>query len=207
MLLELSIEFSVVDATLQIFEEIFVLKWTTEALTAEDIDIAPTMVEWCIAELRYKAKIYKETGAISVYTGDVVKSDIAVSSELKEALRAAVTPLENIPSVDQDWHPNSGNKVLDLVHPSLFPVVYGLTRILPDSLLSLDDCIKRCGEGVVLPRRPTTETGFLDATGTPKPMDYCSNPFSCRFQWLPCDVEFADDGSTRYVLLPSRLVS
>lgn len=167
------------------------------------------MVDWCIAELRYKAGIFEETGAISIYNGDVVKSDTAVSSDLKDALRAAVAPLENIPPNQQDWHPNSDKKVLDLVHPSLFPVVYGLTRILPDTFVTLDDCIERCGEGVVLPIPPENESAFDTAGLPPYRLSYRRNygtkAFSRKFQWLPCDVEFSDDGNTRYVIVFSLI--
>ena len=38
-----------------------------------------------------------------------------------------MSPLESVPDSEKDWHPGSDGKVLDLVHPSLFPVIYGLT--------------------------------------------------------------------------------
>lgn len=40
---------------------------------------------------------------------------------------AAVAPLEEVPDSDKDWHPGSGGLVLDLVHPSLYPIVYDRT--------------------------------------------------------------------------------
>lgn len=149
-------------------------------MSAEGRDVSQKMVDWCIDELRYKAKIFEETGAISVYNGDVVKSDTAISPSLKAALREAVAPLEDVSERQKDWHPESDEKVLDLVHPSLFPLVYGRSRIVPDGLVGLDDCIDRCGEGVTLPI-PTETT-----SSTPG-----SDPFSKKFQWLPCDVDIA----------------
>lgn len=35
--------------------------------------------------------------------------------------------LEDVPEDEKDWHPGSDGRVLDLVHPSLYPVVYGRT--------------------------------------------------------------------------------
>lgn len=58
----------------------------------------------------------------------VIKSDTAVSSELKAALRTAAARLEDIPDRLKDWRPGSKGRVLDLVHPSLFPLVYGRSR-------------------------------------------------------------------------------
>ena len=42
------------------------------------------------------------------------KSDTLVSTDLKEALRKAAAPLEDVPASKQDWHPGSDDKVLDL---------------------------------------------------------------------------------------------
>ena len=90
-------------------------------------------------------KIY--IGAVAVYTGHVVKSDSIVPESLKLELQAAVAKLEDVPDEQKDWHPGSIGKVLDLVHPSLHPLVYGRTRVLETGTTSLDDCIARCGEG------------------------------------------------------------
>ncbi|KAF8647144.1 hypothetical protein AX16_006975 [Volvariella volvacea WC 439] len=154
------------------------------------------MMEWCIDELRYRAAIYQKTGYVYVYNGDVVKSDTAVPEELKLELRQAVRPLEDVPEKDKDWHPGSDEKVLDLVHPSLFPLVYGKTRILEDSLTSLDDCVERCGEGKVIPI-PSVEETQQEASAWSWQKKDPHVPFSRRFQWLPCDVEISKDGKGR----------
>lgn len=149
------------------------------------------MVDWCIAELQYKAKIFEKTGAVSVYNGDVVKSDTAVSESLKESLQAAVELLEDVSARFQDWHPYSDEKVLDLVHPALFPLVYGQSKILPDGKTNLEDCIARCGEGVVIPVPPEIETQLVKNTHSYD--HFVSNPYSAKFQWLPCDVDISGD--------------
>lgn len=55
--------------------------------------------KWCIDELRLKAGIYQETGAVSIYNAGVVKSDITISERTRNALIDAVRPLEMIPEV------------------------------------------------------------------------------------------------------------
>lgn len=40
---------------------------------------------------------------------------------------AATQSIENVPETLKDWHPGSNNQVLNLVHPSLYPLVYGRT--------------------------------------------------------------------------------
>ena len=138
------------------------------------------MVDYCIAELRYKVRIFEETGIVKVHHGDVVKSDTIIPASLKEELNSAVEPLEDVPADKQDWRPGSNDQILDLVHPSLYPLVYGYSRILPDSLTSLEDCIERCGEGIVVP--------------VPQPLDGDSeNLFSRKFQWLPYELDISGD--------------
>ncbi|TFK72603.1 hypothetical protein BDN72DRAFT_762932 [Pluteus cervinus] len=180
----------------KVFDDAIVKKWKEEATSAAlpNTEISDKMVDWCIEELRYKAKlpIFASHGAISVYDGDVVKSDTAIPQEVTEALKQAVVPLEDVPELQRDWHPGSNGQVLDLVHPSLFPLVYGTTRILPDSLTTLDDFAKRCGEGVTSSVPPESELGIEE-----KSQSYFRRTpdkvFSQKFQWLPCEVDISED--------------
>ena len=73
--------------------------------------------------------------------GCVVKSDVSVPAELVKALHEAVSKLEDIPSNKKDYHPGSDGKVVDLDHPSLYPLVYGITKILPRKRVNLEVCI------------------------------------------------------------------
>lgn len=154
------------------------------------------MFTYCIAELHHKTADFEKSGYIAAYDGDVLKSDLAISGLLKDALRKTVAPLEIVTNESQlDWHPNSDEKVLDLVHPSLFPVVYGRTRILPDGSVGLDDCVKRCGEGKQL-ELPQVENA---ATMTSRYYNDAMSPYSQKFQWLPCDVMFRNGDKPEYL--------
>ncbi|RDB17189.1 hypothetical protein Hypma_001699 [Hypsizygus marmoreus] len=178
----------------KVFDDTITAKWKSEALATRRRLISEKIVDWCIAELRYKARIFEDTGAVSVYNGDVVKSDTAIATSLKDALRKAVTPLEGVPAHQQDWHPGSNQKVLDLVHPSLFPLIYGRSRILRDSLVGLDDCISRCGDGEIIPIPPKEEASLSSSR---KQRGVEKKPFSTQFQWLPCDVDISDENDTK----------
>ena len=143
-------------------------------------DISGPMMNWVIEELRYKAKLFEDIGAVVVYTGHVVKSDSVVPESLKLELQAAVAELEDVPDKRKDWHPGSNGKVLDLVHPSLYPLVYGRTRVLETGTTSLEDCIARCGEGKTT-QIPSHEE--VDEEGI----------YSRNFQWLPCMVDISGE--------------
>ena len=160
----------------KIFDETIVAKWKEEALglNGNGTDISSNMVDWCIEELRYKADVFKQINCIETLDG-VWKSDTIISKELKSALQQAVAPLENIPEKEKDWHPNSNEQVLDLVHPSLYPLVYGQSKILPDDICDTNDCMTRIGTGRTL--EAIREDELLDVA------------WSRTFQWLPADFE------------------
>ena len=48
--------------------------------------------------------------------------------QLTDKIRQAAKKLEGVPEDEIDFHPNSDNKVIDLIHPSLFCYVYGVTK-------------------------------------------------------------------------------
>ena len=159
------------------------------------------MMDWAIDELRYKAKLFEDIGAVAVYTGHVVKSDTIVPESLKFELQAAVADLEDVPDRRKDWHPGSNGQVLDLVHPSLYPLVYGRTRVLEMGRTSLEDCIARCGQGQTTQIPPEEETQISSPTPSPwlwQTQTFEKSSYSQKFQWLPCMVDISGEHS-KYV--------
>ena len=97
-----------------------------------------------------------------------------IPTSSRERLLTAVAPLETVPDSEKDWHPGSDGLVLDLVHPSLYPIVYGRT----------------------LGKMPSSGT----ATVLEPPKFEGADPkfVSERFQWLPSD--FSVDGEGKVTL-------
>ncbi|KAF6763599.1 hypothetical protein DFP72DRAFT_479215 [Ephemerocybe angulata] len=179
----------------KVFNEEIIKKWEGEAVLEEsnrEEEMTKAMFDYCIKELQHRAANFDDSprGGIQVFPGDVWKSDTAISEETRLALLRCVRPLEDVPEHKKDWHPGSDGKVLDLVHPSLFPLIYGTSRILPvgTAATTLEDCAQRCGEGEVIP-----------IPGTPQPRIPRERwaryepeepiPYSTEFQWLPCEVD------------------
>lgn len=156
--------------------------------------MSPNMIKWVIDELHWKADILRKTDQIVAFDPGVVKSDTQIPEKLKQALKDAVRPLEDTPQDEKDYHPDSEKRVVDLVHPSLFPVIYGRTRILPDRVTGLDDCLSSTGQGDVLQVPPATQAVCPDYGIGCQKGDAGLEPYSRRFQWLPCDVEAVGDG-------------
>lgn len=94
------------------------------------------------------------------------RSDRLIPADIKLELLAAVAPLESVPDSQKDWHPRSDGKVLDLVHPSLYPVVYGRT-------------VSTNGEPLEALEDDAVDPRFM----------------SDEFQWLPSDFYVANNGN------------
>lgn len=75
-----------------------------------------------------------------------------------------------MPDSEKNWHPGSNRQVLDLVHPSLWPVVHGRT-------------VDQASLKPLQPRKLNTDAMFQ----------------SERFQWLPSDFHVEEDGRVRLV--------
>ena len=180
----------------KVFNEDIVGKWREEAKQLPDKMISDAAFEWCIEELRDRAKYFEENGrqwvAALETASPVVKADGLIPASLNAELRAATQPL--LDGKTKDWHPGSNEQVLNLVHPSLYPLVYGETRVLSEGgIVTLEDSLALCGKGTpgatdqpVSPANPS----WGSFGGNPMPM------WSSRFQWLPAEVKFKGDEGT-----------
>jgi hypothetical protein len=100
----------------------------------------------------------------------------------------AVAKLENVSNEEKEWHPGSSHKVLDLVHPSLWPFIYGRTPVLLDKRINLADPLSHCGVGTILPAPKPIEIADPERPWSTTPFQHPFPSLSHQFQWLPCDV-------------------
>ena len=158
-------------------------------------DITQNMANWIIEELKYKAMIYEDTSAVSLYNGDITKSDSSVSDSLIQELNNAVKILEYDEPELQFYHPGSMGKQRDLLAMALYPLVYGKSRILPDRVIRLDEALRYAGQGEVIPIPKETGITREDiAWRVTDRADIQVRPYSRIYQILPSDWELGDDG-------------
>ncbi|MEU3910769.1 DUF4246 domain-containing protein [Streptomyces sp. NPDC029721] len=104
-----------------------VARWTREAL---EQGLTEAQVRYVLDELAHYAALRDGRTGIEVSGVDGVwHSDALVDEELGARLREAVRVLEEVPEAELDWHPGSDGQVLDLVHPSLFCLVRGVSDV------------------------------------------------------------------------------
>ena len=77
------------------FDEVISEKWKAEMMVTEGVSVTQKMADFIVAELRFKAETKIEN--LIVFNGDVVKSDTAVPSFVKELLQEGARILEDIP--------------------------------------------------------------------------------------------------------------
>ncbi|KAF8601411.1 hypothetical protein BDV93DRAFT_495811 [Ceratobasidium sp. AG-I] len=167
-------------------DENILAKWRAEALEQADL-MKESHVDYVLKELDGYAKLRDEGSGAEVSCYDRVwQSDTLIPASLRKRLIAGVSKLENVPDSEKDWHPRSNGQVLDLVHPSLYPVVYGRT------LSYLGDSDQRDSARLApipVPPLPVPDTSLYYA----REHNY---HVSRRFQWLATDFQVSEDGKS-----------
>ncbi|KAG8925532.1 hypothetical protein FRC02_009611 [Tulasnella sp. 418] len=107
------------------------------------------------------------------------------AADLRDQLITEISKLEDVPEDKKDWHPRSENLVLDLVHPSLYCLVYGYTRAYPIG----SDPKTRTAEDLKIIEGPD----YISTKGLGTPWDYT---LSKKFAWIPTDFHIAESGAS-----------
>ena len=110
-------------------------KWKQEA-TDSNPSLTPAAVQYVLDELdHYDALLDRETGIEMSTVDGVWQSDSLPPDGLIAQLKQAVQECWGHESAEQrDWHPGSGRQVWDMVHPSLYCLVAGRTRVVAEDI-------------------------------------------------------------------------
>lgn len=103
----------------------------------------------------------------------IVFSDGAIDEITAHNLSSAVEAFEKV--TPKDYHPGSDNLVVDLVHPSLFHLHYGHTKVLEDGKLKTAEY----NEQIAKVKKGMSSWGI-----------------SKRFQWLPAELKLDNKSKT-----------
>ncbi|KAG2026195.1 hypothetical protein GB937_002346 [Aspergillus fischeri] len=176
------------DWHLRIFQQEEIARWREVALSSSSL-INDLTWSWCLKELQDKARDFEKRGNVLVFNtgGGVCESDTAISPTTQAQLRDAVDL--STKDVAERIQPHNARKspVLNLVDPSLFPLVYGRTKVLTAGQpCGMDQGFwsSRLHDGQIAPERPP----FAQEGAWEHLRLDCI--WSTRFQWLPCEVEF-----------------
>ncbi|TGO34907.1 hypothetical protein BHYA_0177g00140 [Botrytis hyacinthi] len=188
---------------IDVFNDKYTATWHEIAM--KDKLISEKAWEWCLAELRDKARLFRtKNRVLNLDAGACVsKSDTAVSTALMRELNMTIEELR-AQSDKNDWQlPRRGQQVINVVDPSLYPLVYGKTKVvLEGGKVGLNDFSKSYGHGITT-EIPQVHPKGSNVAGAAKKLKRVGFPFcndedlyrwSTNYQWLPCEVEF--DGTS-----------
>ncbi|KAF2874623.1 hypothetical protein BDV95DRAFT_566610 [Massariosphaeria phaeospora] len=178
----------------------------TERVAPPKAILTEKVFDHCIGELRSKALYYKKSNIIPTLDAcvSIAKSDTLVAPSLHQQLRNAFAVLQDDQMASPDWHPHTNNMTQDLVHPSLYPLVYGRSKVLQTSSVGTRDAINRwSGKGYVL-KHSSAYPHYHE--NVPQRRCYVPNDYwSETYQWLPANVAFQDDGSVKFTSYVNNL--
>ncbi|KAG8901221.1 hypothetical protein FRB99_005476 [Tulasnella sp. 403] len=167
-------------------------KWKDEAMAIEfdhGMKLRGEEVDYVLDELDGFHKMRDDaTGVEQANYHRIYQSDKLIAEDARQRLIDGVARLENVPDEKKDWHPRSNQLVLDLVHPSLYCLVYGRTLGYPKNKDR-----STCTTTDLAPI-PAPDPERLEEEGFPE------YTISTRFQWIPTDFSIAPDGSSAKAL-------
>ncbi|KAJ2024291.1 hypothetical protein GGI06_001051 [Coemansia sp. S85] len=171
--------------------------WAAEAKAK---DVTDREFRYALAELKFYASLHSPSSNIRLSAADGVwLSDTLIDADMTNELRDYASVLGSVPDKQKDWHPEIRSRILNLIDPSLYPLVYGHSWLhrkpiaSPQAALNLDTLGEQPGSLDEWRRA-------LNSTGDDQPEHYLpvvdeteALYASGKFSWLPS--EFCMDNS------------
>ncbi|KAJ5805800.1 uncharacterized protein N7503_003402 [Penicillium pulvis] len=181
-----------------VFDQQVIAQWREDAVASSSL-INDKTWDWCLQELQDKARQFERDSRLTVFntSSGVYKSDTAISSDLKSQLSKSVDLLSH-----QAIRQKSESAVVNLIDPSLFPLVYGRTKIMVGGQsCGMDETSwsSRSKEGPIISELPQ-----LIKDGSNYSL-YAPYIWSSKFQWLPCEVDFTGSPGSTEVRISSYI--
>ncbi|KAJ2256877.1 hypothetical protein GGI13_001062 [Coemansia sp. RSA 455] len=157
---------------------------------------------YVLDELEYYASLHPPGSNARLSAADGVWfSDTLVDDKTTNELRDYAAILESVPDHQKDWYPNDRSRVLNLIDPSLFLLIYSRSKLYrqtsrsPQAALSLEDSGEFPGSleewHKVLNATEGGESDYHLPTGHGRYWSYNADKFS----WLPSEFRVDDDGA------------
>ncbi|KAJ2461057.1 hypothetical protein GGF42_000441 [Coemansia sp. RSA 2424] len=173
--------------------------WAAEAKAKELTDVE---FRYVLDELAYYSSLHPPGSNARLSAADGVwLSDTLIDAETTNMLKNYAAILESAPSHQKDWHPNGESRVLNLIDPLLFPLIYVHSKLCRQSRTS--------PQAALNPEAPGEFPGSLDKWREALSGDESSewdyyiptyNPLypSCaseKFSRLPSEFRIDDNGA------------
>ena len=165
----------------KIRDEVIANKWKEET-RVQNLLGHESQLQYIFDELIYSSQTSNKQISSSAVDG-VWVSDEIINEALRQRFAELVAPIE---ATCTDYHPDSNEQMLDLVHPHLYPYVRDLTRTITDTSLPWYETI---GSGKV---NSLKKSSSGSRSGS-------SDMYSDNYQWLPTDVQVDENGKCTFL--------
>ncbi|TFK53678.1 hypothetical protein OE88DRAFT_1733567 [Heliocybe sulcata] len=156
--------------------------WPHTKITDAQLDYVFDWLIWLAGERNV------HSGIEMTHIPNVYHSYNLISPDLTDSLLKGASILQSVPEEEKDWHPNSNNQVLDLVHPSLYCYHIGKSLAKHPETGSL--------------YVPTIEEYIekrLDIPIIYAPNEPVPSSTSIQHQWLPTDFSVSETGEVKHL--------
>ncbi|KAJ2860348.1 hypothetical protein GGH94_005568 [Coemansia aciculifera] len=173
---------------------------TSWAVEAKAKGLTDVELAYVLDELAYYASLHPPSSNVRLSAADGVWfSDALIDADATNELRDYAAILENVPDRQKDWYPNDRSSVLNLIDPSLFPLIYSRSKLCrqistsPQAALKLEE-VGECPGSLDEWRKALNvtedgESAYYLPTGVWPFVAYSS----VKLSWLPS--EFRVDGN------------
>ncbi|KAK6515808.1 hypothetical protein TWF281_004398 [Arthrobotrys megalospora] len=127
---------------------------------------------------RYKPYVEECNNRIQPSIDGVWRIDEFIDESLRHQLINAARSLEDNP--EKKWHSESNEQLLDLVHPSYWPIIYGRSKTVDGKIITFD--VPRAFEIHPRYRYSNSDSDFR---------------YSKKFCWLPSEFEISQTGEAK----------
>ncbi|KAJ2822563.1 hypothetical protein FBU31_004554, partial [Coemansia sp. 'formosensis'] len=173
--------------------------WAAEARALNVTDLE---FRYVLDELAYYSSLHSPDSNLRLSAADGVWfSDTLIDAETTKGLKDYAVILENVPDRQKDWHPAARTRTLNLIDPSLYPLIYGRSWLRRESSTSarvthtldtpgeLPGSLEKWRQAQWAPEALKSEC-YIPVINK-KQASYASDKFS----WLPSEFRVDDNGA------------
>ncbi|KAJ2333953.1 hypothetical protein GGI00_002084, partial [Coemansia sp. RSA 2681] len=168
--------------------------WAAEAKAKELTDVE---FRYVLDELAYYSSLHLPSSNARLSAADGVWiSDTLIDLETTNELKEYAAILESIASRQKDWYPDDESRVLNLIDPSLFPLIYSRSKLCRQTCTSPQAALNPGAPGEF----PGSRSKWYEVLRgseyyiPPLPLRYMHSVFA-KFSWLPSEFRVADNGA------------
>ncbi|KAJ2060494.1 hypothetical protein GGI17_003695 [Coemansia sp. S146] len=175
------------------------VNWAVEAKTKE---LTEAEFAYVLDELAYYASLHPPGSNVRFSAADGVWfSDTLIDAETTSELRDYAAILESVPDRLKDWYPKDRSRILNLIDPSLFPLIYSRSKLCrqtsasPQTVLKIEDMGEFPGSLDEWSRALNVTKDGESHCYLPTWDRLYSAYFSNKFSWLPSEFRVDDNGA------------